>query len=143
MRSRKCADNLQCIEQNYVCDGVIDCLDGSDELCKAPCLTSQLGTLEKTIVRKCKEDTTKCIPVEKYCDRLADCPLGSDEIDSHCTCTDWKVDEFQLNGFKSPGQFKSLQLTCSSSPPGQSMTPSQTKYNGTQYEFRHLKWLEQ
>ena len=100
MRSRKCADNLQCIEKDDVCDddGRIHCLDGSDALCNAPCLTSKLGLWDRTIVRKCKEDTTKCFPIEKNCDRVADCPLGSDETDSYCTCMDWKLDECQLNG---------------------------------------------
>ena len=100
--TRKCADNLQCIEKRLVCDHYMDCLDGSDELCEADCLTTKLDIFDGTtsIVRKCIEDVSICFPVEKYCDRVADCPHGSDEIDSRCTCSDWELHNCQLNGVK-------------------------------------------
>ncbi len=93
---RKCANNLQCIHEWQVCDDWIHCKDGSDELCDSKCLGYTLK--QKTIVKRCNEDTTKCVPIEKYCDRVADCPLGSDETESGCNCLDWELHGCQLNG---------------------------------------------
>ena len=84
--STKCADNVQCIAKKKICDGEIDCHDGSDEMCKASCLKIPLEFETKSTVRRCKEDKTICTPIDKYCDKMTDCPLSSDEID--CSCED-------------------------------------------------------
>ncbi len=83
----KCSDNLQCISKQHICDGKINCKDGSDELCSASCL--QFPLMEKSIVKRCLENSAVCASVEKYCDGVADCPLGSDEVD--CSCSDWSL----------------------------------------------------
>ena len=86
----KCADNLQCIPEENICNGLRDriwpdCLDGSDELCE-DCWD---GVGEKAIMKRCPEDPGKCIPVKQYCDGIAHCPDGGDEAQSNCTCEDW------------------------------------------------------
>ena len=94
--SEKCADNIQCIDKYKICDGERDCLDGSDEMCKASCLQSPLGSASKTIVRRCIEDIETCIPLDKYCDKMADCSYGSDEAD--CSCADLDMHDCKVHG---------------------------------------------
>ncbi len=97
----KCADNLQCIKMEAICDGDIDCRDNSDELCDDYCLKTPLKPGEKPIIKKCQEDVDICVPVDKYCDGIAHCPDASDEID--CTCEDFGLrtcqmeDQWQIN----------------------------------------------
>ncbi len=88
---QKCADNKQCVDEKDICDGSTQCLDGSDELCNAPCLQSPV--VGKGIVKKCSEDIAKCFPFSQFCDRVGDCPLGSDEADSGCSCQDWDLQQ--------------------------------------------------
>ncbi len=92
---QKCADNKQCINEQNICDEQTHCLDGSDELCTAPCLQSPIDG--KSIVKRCFEAITKCFPFSQFCDRVADCPLGSDEADSGCTCQDWNLQECRID----------------------------------------------
>ena len=85
----KCADNLQCIKRESICDGKFDCKDRSDELCNAECLALPLKLEEKDIVRKCLEDSRVCLSVKQYCDGIGHCPDASDETQAGCTCGDW------------------------------------------------------
>ncbi len=39
----KCANGVECVFNIYICNGMSNYNDGSDELCTAPCLTSQLN----------------------------------------------------------------------------------------------------
>ncbi len=86
----KCANNLQCIANSTICDGIYNCLDISDEQCEANCLRVSLGD-KKAIIDKCVEDTDVCIPVDQYCDGVADCPDASDERRSDCSCEGWDL----------------------------------------------------
>ena len=90
----KCANEIQCISKLMICDGLNDCRDKSDEMCKDSCLKEPLNY--KSIVRKCPEENTVCVPVERYCNRVADCPDGSDETD--CSCEDWNMHQSRLEG---------------------------------------------
>ena len=96
--SRKCADKIQCVDNSAICDGVTDCLDGSDELCKAACLQEPLE--KKAIVKSCIEDSTKCFPVERFCDSVADCPVGTDEASSGCSCEGWGMVTYKTRDSK-------------------------------------------
>ncbi len=93
---RKCADNTQCIADDKVCDGDIDCRDMSDELCESKCLPKYFD-VNKFVGKRCSENSGICFPVEKFCDRVTDCPLGSDEALSDCTCQQWGLYECKLN----------------------------------------------
>ncbi len=84
-----CADNLQCINKAFICDKIVNCNDGSDELCGDTCLKLPLLPGEKTIIKRCPKDSSVCIKMEQYCDGIAQCPDGGDETLSNCTCEDW------------------------------------------------------
>ena len=65
-----CALSGECGEVSWRCDGIKDCIDGSDEQnCTLECNTNQF---------QCKTDES-CLPLTKQCDGTADCSDGSDE----------------------------------------------------------------
>ncbi len=64
-----------CINATWVCDGVEDCFDGSDEE-NCTCTEEQFA---------CGGDNSNCIPGEYVCDYIYDCDDYSDEL-ANCTC---------------------------------------------------------
>ena len=74
---------LECISSKYLCDGVKDCPDGSDE--GNHCQTNRTCTAEDF---QC-EGGSQCISARWRCDGDSDCDDGSDEL--HCPdCSDNK-----------------------------------------------------
>ncbi len=66
-----------------------DCVDGSDELCRAGCAPEAFQG--EAIMRRCEEMFSICLPVQWYCDGNVQCPYGSDE--RSCSCQDWNLEE--------------------------------------------------
>ncbi|XP_041369567.1 G-protein coupled receptor GRL101-like [Gigantopelta aegis] len=73
-----------CIPIAFVCNGVMDCVDGADE---SACYKYQCPGYYR-----CRKSTT-CIRLQKVCNNNVDCPQGDDEMScdfrcpSTCNCT--------------------------------------------------------
>ena len=99
--------NDQCIPQAKRCDGVKNCLDGSDE--KPPCvLSSSPGSSCIDSEFQCKL-TKKCIPLGWVCDGEADCGV------SHILGKDIS-DELQCNVYTDPDLCSANQGRCGDLP---------------------------
>lgn len=69
-----CTSNNQCIPLRWYCDGVSDCLDGSDEIeqnCQQRCLN---------ITNRFRCSNKQCIDSRYRCDGSPDCRDASDEL---------------------------------------------------------------
>ncbi|XP_066983071.1 uncharacterized protein [Macrobrachium rosenbergii] len=73
----QCASSGRCISWFYVCNGVRECEDGSDE---DSCLPHRCPPLAHT----CRDGT--CISRSRICDGKAHCPDGSDEVNCSEVC---------------------------------------------------------
>ncbi|CAK9297288.1 unnamed protein product [Gordionus sp. m RMFG-2023] len=79
-----CHDKLSCVAPEDICNGVLDCYDGSDE--KLDCKSLE-GKFSQLIANEdCQGDEYKCategcIPISGRCNGLVDCSDWSDEFD--------------------------------------------------------------
>ncbi|KAK2146714.1 hypothetical protein LSH36_586g01002 [Paralvinella palmiformis] len=72
----QCLIIQQCIPDGHVCDGIPDCLDGSDEIgCGPPQCDDDQFTC----------DNGFCLPPEFYCDGKYDCGPGDISDEENCT----------------------------------------------------------
>ncbi|XP_035214451.1 low-density lipoprotein receptor-related protein 4-like, partial [Stegodyphus dumicola] len=69
----RCARSRKCVSKAFVCDGVKDCEDGSDEICSEPTIRCPANDFQ------CRNG--RCIFSAWKCDRRDDCGDNSDEED--------------------------------------------------------------
>ncbi|XP_063833945.1 prolow-density lipoprotein receptor-related protein 1-like [Ostrinia nubilalis] len=71
----------RCVDSLYVCDGDVDCPDGSDEDVgpNGPCANV---TCDEDHFMQC--DKNRCLPRSWVCDGTKDCADGSDEAEAAC-----------------------------------------------------------
>ncbi len=82
-----------------ICNGKHDCIDSSDELCEHPCFkVPSVNEWERSIMKRCPEDSSVCIPVKQYCDGVPQCPIAGDETQSGCACEDWGLKTCEAEG---------------------------------------------
>ncbi|KII71537.1 Very low-density lipoprotein receptor [Thelohanellus kitauei] len=80
----------ECILMNKKCDGIIDCLDLSDETdCHTECLSNEYAC----------DDRITCIDTNLVCDGQKDCPDGSDEKYCHFA-KECEIYEFKCNNLR-------------------------------------------
>ncbi|XP_023290722.1 basement membrane-specific heparan sulfate proteoglycan core protein [Orussus abietinus] len=73
-------DNGQCLLRQRKCDGIIHCLDGSDERGCGDCATDEW---------KCENG--ECLPEKQRCDGVPQCPDASDETGCGNSCPDGQL----------------------------------------------------
>uniref|UniRef100_A0A034WLP0 Low-density lipoprotein receptor-related protein 2 n=1 Tax=Bactrocera dorsalis TaxID=27457 RepID=A0A034WLP0_BACDO len=74
-------DNGDCLESEYLCDGIINCADGSDETINN-CYTN---TTCPTFAFRCAYGA--CITGKTRCNQKQDCADNSDELPTICQMT--------------------------------------------------------
>ncbi|CAK9297011.1 unnamed protein product, partial [Gordionus sp. m RMFG-2023] len=79
-----CHDTLSCVSPEDICNGVLDCYDGSDERLNCKSLEGKFSQL-KANKSKCQAGeyecaTEVCIPISRRCNGLVECSDGSDEL---------------------------------------------------------------
>ncbi|ESO96718.1 hypothetical protein LOTGIDRAFT_68388, partial [Lottia gigantea] len=94
----KCVDDGLCVEKKYLCNGIFNCRDGSDEV-------------NCSETRTCSEEeftcnNGRCVPMAFKCDGHNDCQDFSDEFN----CKQCKDTEFMCS--LTPLQCIAKQLLC-------------------------------
>ncbi|ESO12228.1 hypothetical protein HELRODRAFT_62198 [Helobdella robusta] len=77
----RCND-LECIRSEYICDGLVDCFDESDEassLCnQSKSMLDRKNCIHFQTLFKCI-DRSMCLSFKRLCNGVQDCVDGSDE----------------------------------------------------------------
>lgn len=76
--------NFECVQSKFLCDGISDCLDGSDEsieICESN--LSEEYRLCSSQEYRCRIKS-KCIPKSSVCNGIRDCAGGDDESSELC-----------------------------------------------------------
>ena len=77
-----------CILRSYICDGIFDCSDQSDEHdCDYVRHTNDTSRVCVDLYYHCRSE--ECIPRDQQCDGQADCDDGSDELDCPTQQREW------------------------------------------------------
>ena len=95
-----CQDGRWCIDEDQLCDGIVNCRDKSDEgiACECPLMYNCLTCRNKNDF-KCKHGKY-CVKAAQVCDGLEDCQDKSDEANCKCPGMDNECENCNTNFYQ-------------------------------------------